>query len=58
MPHQNLPRLERTGGHVRLIVEEKPFLCIGGVNCIIRVRPTGATCRPSGTSWQRQGSTR
>ena len=30
MPHPNLPRLERTGGHVRLIVEEKPFLCIGG----------------------------
>jgi len=30
MPHQNLPRLERTGSHVRLIVEEKPFLCIGG----------------------------
>lgn len=30
MPHQNLPRLERTGSHTRLIVENKPFLCIGG----------------------------
>ena len=26
----NLPRLERTGGHVRLIVDGKPFLCVGG----------------------------
>jgi beta-galactosidase GanA len=30
MPHQNLPRLERTGSHTRLIVDGKPFLCIGG----------------------------
>ena len=27
---RNLPRLERIGSHTRLIVEEKPFLCIGG----------------------------
>lgn len=30
MPHQNLPHLERTGSHTRLIVDGKPFLCIGG----------------------------
>ncbi|MCQ6271467.1 DUF5597 domain-containing protein [Pseudarthrobacter sp. R1] len=30
MPYENLPRLERIGNHTRLIVEEKPFLCIGG----------------------------
>lgn len=27
---RSLPRLERIGSHTRLIVEEKPFLCIGG----------------------------
>ena len=27
---RNLPRLERVGSHTRLIVDEKPFLCIGG----------------------------
>ncbi|WP_285241634.1 DUF5597 domain-containing protein [Pseudarthrobacter sp. MEB009] len=30
MPHQNFPRLERTGNHTRLIVEDRPFLCVGG----------------------------
>ncbi|MGO4235509.1 DUF5597 domain-containing protein [Pseudarthrobacter sp. YAF2] len=30
MSHLTLPRLERTGSHTRLIVDEKPFLCVGG----------------------------